>query len=43
MTDEMLEMIGPHLDAANIDLKAFRDETYRRNNRRAFYNPYSII
>lgn len=30
MTDEMLEMIGPHLDAANIDLKAFRDETYRR-------------
>jgi pyruvate formate lyase activating enzyme len=30
MTYEMLEMIGPYLDAANIDLKAFRDETYRR-------------
>jgi pyruvate formate lyase activating enzyme len=30
MTFEMLEMIGPYLDAANIDLKAFRDETYRR-------------
>jgi pyruvate formate lyase activating enzyme len=30
MTSEMLDMIGPYLDAINIDLKAFRDETYRR-------------
>ena len=30
MTYEMLEMIGPYLDAINVDLKAFRDETYRR-------------
>lgn len=30
MTCEMLEMISPYLDAVNIDLKAFRDETYRR-------------
>ncbi|MBN2699411.1 MAG: AmmeMemoRadiSam system radical SAM enzyme [Bacteroidales bacterium] len=30
MTFEMLEMIGPVLDAINIDLKAFRDDTYRR-------------
>ncbi|MDB4583944.1 AmmeMemoRadiSam system radical SAM enzyme [Draconibacterium sp.] len=30
MTYEMLEMIRPYLDAVNIDLKAFRDETYRR-------------
>ncbi|MFC2088925.1 AmmeMemoRadiSam system radical SAM enzyme [Calditrichota bacterium] len=30
MTTEMLEMINPYLDAVNIDLKAFRDETYRR-------------
>ncbi|PIS29717.1 MAG: AmmeMemoRadiSam system radical SAM enzyme [Candidatus Marinimicrobia bacterium CG08_land_8_20_14_0_20_45_22] len=30
MTTEMLEMIGPYLDGVNIDLKAFRDETYRR-------------
>jgi pyruvate formate lyase activating enzyme len=30
MTEEMLERIEPHLDAANVDLKAFRDETYRR-------------
>lgn len=29
MTPEMLEMIEPYLDAANIDIKAFRDETYR--------------
>jgi pyruvate formate lyase activating enzyme len=29
MTSEMLEMIAPYLDAANIDLKAFRDKTYR--------------
>jgi pyruvate formate lyase activating enzyme len=30
MTEEMLEMFRPYLDAANVDLKAFRDETYRR-------------
>jgi pyruvate formate lyase activating enzyme len=30
MTGEMLETFHPHLDAANVDLKAFRDETYRR-------------
>jgi pyruvate formate lyase activating enzyme len=30
MTFEMLDMIGPYLDAINVDLKAFRDETYRR-------------
>ncbi len=30
MTDEMLEQFAPYLDAANVDLKAFRDETYRR-------------
>lgn len=30
MTCEMLDMIHPYLDAINIDLKAFRDETYRR-------------
>lgn len=29
-TSEVLEMIHPYLDAANVDLKAFRDETYRR-------------
>jgi pyruvate formate lyase activating enzyme len=29
MTDEMLEMISPYLDAINIDLKAFSDHTYR--------------
>jgi pyruvate formate lyase activating enzyme len=29
MTEEMLETMDPHLDAANVDLKAFRDETYR--------------
>ena len=27
---EMLETFNPHLDAANVDLKAFRDETYRQ-------------
>jgi pyruvate formate lyase activating enzyme len=26
----MLETFDPYLDAANVDLKAFRDETYRR-------------
>jgi pyruvate formate lyase activating enzyme len=30
MTAEMLEVIDPYLDAANVDLKAFRDETYRQ-------------
>jgi pyruvate formate lyase activating enzyme len=30
MTSEMLHIMHPHLDAANVDLKAFRDETYRR-------------
>ncbi|MBN1246366.1 MAG: AmmeMemoRadiSam system radical SAM enzyme [Anaerolineae bacterium] len=30
MTEEMLETFQPYLDAANIDLKAFRDETYRK-------------
>ena len=30
MTNEMLEMIEPYLDAANVDLKSFREETYRR-------------
>ncbi|HET9492980.1 MAG TPA: AmmeMemoRadiSam system radical SAM enzyme [Chloroflexia bacterium] len=27
---EALEMLGPYLDAANVDLKAFRDSTYRK-------------
>lgn len=30
MTPEMLEMIHPYLDAANVDIKAFRDESYRK-------------
>jgi len=30
MTAQMLETFQPYLDAANVDLKAFRDETYRR-------------
>jgi pyruvate formate lyase activating enzyme len=30
MTEEMLAIFHPYLDAANVDLKAFRDETYRR-------------
>jgi pyruvate formate lyase activating enzyme len=30
MNEEMLEAFYPYLDAANVDLKAFRDETYRR-------------
>ncbi len=29
MTAEAVEMIAPYLDAANVDLKAFSDETYR--------------
>ena len=28
MTGEMLEAFHPYLDAANVDLKGFRDETY---------------
>jgi len=30
MTEEALKALHPHLDAANVDLKAFRDETYRK-------------
>jgi pyruvate formate lyase activating enzyme len=30
MTREALDTIHPYLDAANVDLKAFRKETYRR-------------
>ncbi len=30
MSMAMLEMIAPYLDAVNIDLKAFSDETYQR-------------
>ena len=30
MTVEMLEAMHPYLDAANVDLKGFRDETYRK-------------
>ena len=30
MTPRAVETIAPHLDAINVDLKAFRDETYRR-------------
>jgi pyruvate formate lyase activating enzyme len=30
MTPEMLEMMHPYLDAANVDLKAFQDRTYKR-------------
>lgn len=30
MTEAMLKTFDPHLDAANVDLKAFRDETYRK-------------
>jgi len=30
MTREMLEKFHPYLDAANVDLKAFRKETYHR-------------
>ena len=28
MTAEMLDIFHPYLDAANVDLKAFREETY---------------
>lgn len=30
MTPEMLEAMDPYLDAANVDLKAFREKTYQR-------------
>jgi pyruvate formate lyase activating enzyme len=30
MSTEMLDAFHPYLDAANVDLKAFRNETYRR-------------
>ncbi len=30
MTPETLETIHPYLDAANVDLKAFREQTYKR-------------
>lgn len=30
MTPEMIDLYHPWLDAANVDIKAFRDETYRR-------------
>jgi pyruvate formate lyase activating enzyme len=30
MTEEMLEMYAPVADAANVDLKAFRNDTYRQ-------------
>ncbi len=30
MTSEMLEYFHPYLDAANVDIKAFRDDTYRK-------------
>jgi pyruvate formate lyase activating enzyme len=30
MTAEALETIRPYLDAANVDLKAFKDETYKK-------------
>ncbi|MHB8907885.1 MAG: AmmeMemoRadiSam system radical SAM enzyme [Syntrophales bacterium] len=29
MTEEMLELFAPRLDAVNVDLKAFRDDFYR--------------
>jgi len=30
MTAEALETVRPYLDAANVDLKAFKDETYKK-------------
>lgn len=30
LTPEALEMIGPHLDGANIDLKSFSDDFYKK-------------
>ncbi|MBU2578447.1 AmmeMemoRadiSam system radical SAM enzyme [Patescibacteria group bacterium] len=29
MTSEMLDLYQPYLDAANVDIKAFKDDTYR--------------
>ncbi len=31
MTKEMLNKMKPYLDAANVDLKSFKDETYKRD------------
>lgn len=31
MSEEALEMIGPYLDGANVDLKAFSNEFYKKN------------
>ncbi len=31
MTGEMLQLLAPRLDAANVDLKAFSDDFYRRH------------
>ncbi len=31
MTRQALEMIRPYLDAANVDLKSFSDDSYRKN------------
>ncbi len=31
MTRQALEMIEPYLDAANVDLKSFRDASYKKN------------
>jgi len=31
MTADMLDLFGPYLDAANVDLKSFRDDVYRRH------------
>ncbi|MDP6778090.1 MAG: AmmeMemoRadiSam system radical SAM enzyme [Candidatus Latescibacteria bacterium] len=31
MTEDMLEALHPYLDGANVDLKAFRDSTYRKH------------
>lgn len=33
MSRQALDMAGPYLDAANVDLKSFRDNAYRRNCR----------
>jgi pyruvate formate lyase activating enzyme len=30
MTSETLELVGPYLDAANVDLKFFKDELYQK-------------
>ncbi len=30
MTAEMIDLYHPWLDAANVDIKAFRDETFRK-------------